>query len=199
MRSCGRFGPATLGKPSQIQFNFLRVGDVALLRNAPQALRLVIIFVGLDCFFAAAGGAEIIHAFGINREEAHRRAVFGRHVRDGRAIHERQRRRAGTEKFDKLADDFRLAQNLRDGERDIRGGDAFADRAGQVNAHDIRREKINRLAEHARFGFDAADAPADDAEAVDHRRVRIGADERVGIINCRRAFKTPLARYSKFT
>ena len=69
-----------------------------------------------------------------------------------------------------------------------------------MHAHDIRREKINRLAEHARLGFDAADAPADDAQAVDHRRVRIRADERVGIINAvARSTSTPLARYSRFT
>ena len=58
-------------------------------------------------------------------------------------------------------------------------------RAGEMHAHDIRREEIDRLAEHAGFGFDAADAPAHDAEAVDHRRVRIGADEGVGIVNLR--------------
>src|SRR5262249_59900665 len=42
-------------------------------------------------------------------------------------------------------------------------------------------EKVDRLAEHAGLGLDAADAPADDAEPVDHRRVRIGADQRVGV------------------
>ena len=56
-----------------------------------------------------------------------------------------------------------------------------------MHTHDIGREEINRLAEHSRLGFDAADAPADDAEAVDHRRVRVSADERVGIINVARA------------
>ena len=40
---------------------------------------------------------------------------------------------------------------------------------------------LTRLAEHRGLGLDAADAPAEDAEAVDHRRVRVGADERVGI------------------
>ena len=38
-----------------------------------------------------------------------------------------------------------------------------------------------RLAEHRGLGFDAAHAPAEHAEAVDHRRVRVGADERVGV------------------
>ena len=68
-------------------------------------------------------------------------------------------------------------------QRQVGGGDAFAQRAGQVHADHIRRQEINRLAEHAGFGLDAADAPADDAQAVDHGRVRIGADEGVGIVN----------------
>ena len=50
-----------------------------------------------------------------------------------------------------------------------------------MHAHHIRRQEIDRLAQHARLGLDAADAPADDAQAVDHRRVRIRADQRVGI------------------
>ena len=56
-------------------------------------------------------------------------------------------------------------------------------RARELDADDVRREEVDRLAEHAGFGLDAADAPADDAEAVDHRRVRVGADERVGIVD----------------
>ena len=39
----------------------------------------------------------------------------------------------------------------------------------------------DRLTEHGGFGFDSADAPAQYSKAVDHRRVRIGADYRVGI------------------
>ena len=39
----------------------------------------------------------------------------------------------------------------------------------------------HRLAEHRRLGLDAADAPAQHAQAVDHRGVRVGADERVGV------------------
>src|SRR5258708_5792118 len=50
-------------------------------------------------------------------------------------------------------------------------------------AHDVGREEINRLSEHAGLGLDAAHAPADDAETIDHRRVRIRADERIWITN----------------
>ena len=37
-------------------------------------------------------------------------------------------------------------------------------RADHVHADHVRREKIDRLPEHRRLGFDAADAPADHAE-----------------------------------
>ncbi len=184
MRSCGRFWPRhTRNNGGKIEFQFLRISDVTFLRNTPKSLCLVIIFVSLDCFIAAAGRLQIIHAFSVNREEAHCRAVFGRHVRDGRAIHDRQRCCTRPEEFYKLADDFRLAKHLRDRECEVGGGHTFAQGAGHVNAHDIRCQEINWLAQHARLGFDTTDTPAHNAQAVDHRRVRIRADERVGIIN----------------
>ena len=52
---------------------------------------------------------------------------------------------------------------------------------GHVHAHHFRREEINRLTEHAGFRLDPAHAPADDAEPVDHRRVRIRPDQRVRV------------------
>jgi hypothetical protein len=41
--------------------------------------------------------------------------------------------------------------------------------------------KYTGLAEHAGLGFDAAHAPTDHSDAVDHRGMRIGADQGVGI------------------
>jgi hypothetical protein len=52
-----------------------------------------------------------------------------------------------------------------------------------VHADDVRGQEINRLSQHARLGLDAADAPAHDADAVDHRGVRVGADECIRIVN----------------
>ena len=68
-------------------------------------------------------------------------------------------------------------------QREVGRGHAFAERAGHVHADDFGCEEVDRLAEHAGFGFNAADAPTDDAESVDHRRVRIGADERVRVVD----------------
>src|SRR5690606_36067303 len=41
-------------------------------------------------------------------------------------------------------------------------------------------EHIHRLAEHGRFGLDAAHAPTDHAQAVDQGRVRVGTYQGVG-------------------
>ena len=50
-----------------------------------------------------------------------------------------------------------------------------------MDSDHVRGQKVHRLAEHPGFRFDAADPPADNAETVDHGRVRIGADQRVGV------------------
>ena len=60
-----------------------------------------------------------------------------------------------------------------------------------------------RLAEHGGLGLDAADAPAQHGQAVDHGGVAVGADHGVGIGDRRPAFlvlvQTVWARYSRFT
>ena len=101
--------------------------------------------------------------------------------------------------LDELADDAVLAQHLGDREHDVGGGGAGRDRAGQLEADDARDEHRDRLAEHGRLGLDAADAPAEHAEAVDHRGVRVGADAGVGVGRRRRATMTVRARCSMLT
>ena len=56
-----------------------------------------------------------------------------------------------------------------------------AKRTRQLEPDHLRQQHRERLAEHAGLGLDAADAPAQHGEPVHHRRMRIGADERVGI------------------
>ncbi len=83
--------------------------------------------------------------------------------------------------FDEFADNALLAQHLRAGEHQIGGGGAFGQLAGELEADDVGGEHVDGLAQHHRFGFDAAHAPTDDAKAVDHGGVAVGADEAVGI------------------
>ena len=83
--------------------------------------------------------------------------------------------------LDELPDDAVRAQHLGDGEHEVGRGRADGQRADELDADDAWQQHRQRLAEHRGFGFDAADAPAEHAEAVHHRRVRVGADERVGV------------------
>ena len=85
------------------------------------------------------------------------------------------------EELDELADHAVLAQQLGDREHEIGRRRALRHRAGQADAQHLRDQHRARLAEHRGLRLDAADAPADHAEAVDHRRVRIGADQRVRV------------------
>ena len=97
----------------EIEREIRGIFDFAFLRNAPEALRLVVSFVGGDLFFIATRGAEIIRALGVDREKAHGRTVFGRHVGDHRAIYYGERGRARAVELDELADNLRLAELLR--------------------------------------------------------------------------------------
>ncbi len=74
-----------------------------------------------------------------------------------------------------------LRRLLGDRQHEVGRGCAFGQAVDEPEADDLGDQHRDGLAEHRGFGLDAADAPAHDAKAVDHRRVRIGADERVGI------------------
>ena len=145
-------------------------------------MRLEVILESAALLWRAAGGGEVVDGFGIDGEEAHGGAVFGSHVCDGRAVGERECDSALAVEFNKFSNHLCSAEELGDMEGQVGRGDAFAQAAGEVHAHDFWREEIDGLAEHSCFGFDAAYAPADDAEAVDHGRVGIGAHERVGVV-----------------
>ena len=140
--------------------------------------------VGLDerdVVFGAAGEAEVLQGLVVDGEDAAGGAVFGGHVGDGGAVGERKLGDAGAVELDELADDAVLAQGFGDGEDEVGGGGAFLELAGEAEADDLGDEHGDGLAEHGGLCLDAADAPAEDAEAVDHGGVGVGADEGVGV------------------
>ena len=81
--------------------------------------------------------------------------------------------------LDERADDAVAAQHLGHDEHEVGGRGALRQLAGQADPDDVGHRLVERLAEQDGLGLDAADAVAEHAEGVDHRRVRIGADERV--------------------
>ena len=164
----------------EIELEAVGENRIGRLIGAEEALFFRVGFDEADLIFAARGEAEIGERFGVDREEAHRRAIFGRHVGDRGAVGKREARKSGAVELDEFSDDAFFAQHLRDGEDEVGGRGAFGQAAVQFEADDSGNQHRERLAEHCGFRFDAADAPAEDAEAVDHGGVRIGADERIG-------------------
>jgi hypothetical protein len=73
------------------------------------------------------------------------------------------------------------AQHLGDGQHHVRRRRARRRCPLQAHTHDLGNQQTDRLAKHRGLRLDAADAPADDAEPVHHGRVRVGADQRVGV------------------
>ena len=86
MRSCGG-GPATLGTivPRSSSSTALKTGS-GVSSVAEHTLLLVIALDEVDLVCRAAGHAQVAQRFVVDREEAHRRAVFGRHVGDRRPV-----------------------------------------------------------------------------------------------------------------
>ena len=175
-------GPGHTGLDcAKIEFERLRVFGFRRAGRVEESLLLVIGLDQRDLFFAAAGEAQVAQRLGVDREDAAGGAVLGRHVADGGAIGQRQLGDARPVELDELAHHAELAQRLRHGQHEIGGGRAFAQLAGELVADHLRNQHGDRLAEHGRLGLDAAHAPAQHAQAVDHGGVRVGADQRVGI------------------
>ncbi len=187
----------------KIQVEVHAVVDLPALGHPKHPLRAEVALEGGALLVGSAGGAQVGGTLGIDGEKTHRRAVFRRHVGDGGAVGQGQARGALAVKFDELAHHLAGAQHLGGVQRQVRRGDAFAQRAAQVDAHHFRRQKVHRLSEHPGLGFNAADSPANDAEAVDHGRVRIRADEGIRIVkgapSGRALLSTPFAKYSRLT
>ena len=135
----------------------------------------------LDRLGRAAGELEVAQRLGVDREDRAGRAELRRHVADRRPVGQPQRRQARAEELDELGDDAALAQHLGHGQDQVGRGGPLGQLAAELEADHLRQQHRDRLAEHRRLGLDPADAPAQHAEAVDHRRVRVGADQRVRV------------------
>ena len=104
----------------------------------------------------------------IDREKAHGRSVFRRHVGDRGAIGNAQAGKPSAVELDEFSDDSFFAQHFGDGQDEIGGRGAFAEFSVQPEANNFRNEHRRRLAKHGGFRFDASDAPAKHAQRIDH-------------------------------
>ena len=164
----------------EVEFEVL-AEDRLLLGVVPERLQLGVLLDERDLLVAAAGEAQVVEGDLVDREHRGGRAELGAHVADRGAVGQGHGCDARAVELDELADDAVLAQHLGDREHDVGRGDAGRDRAGELEADDLRDQHRHGLAEHRGLGLDAADTPAEHAQAVDHRGVRVGADAGVGV------------------
>ncbi len=147
----------------------------------PQPLFLGILLHQRYRFLRTSREAQVFERDLIDREDRGGRSEFGAHVADGGAVRQRNFSDALSVEFDELPDHAVLAQHLGDGQDHVGCGGAGRDSAGQPEAHNPRDQHGYGLAQHGRLGFDAADAPAQHAQAVDHGGVGVRADAGVRV------------------
>ena len=147
----------------------------------PEALFLGVGLYEGYVLLGAAGQAQVVQGHVVDREDRGRGAELGAHVADGCTVGQRHGGHAFAVELNELADDAVLAQHFGDGQHNVGGGGAGGDFTGQLEADNARDQHGDGLAEHCCLGLDAADAPAEHAQAVDHGGVGVGADAGVGV------------------
>ena len=157
---------------AQIQLEHL--GVHARCAIVPHALGLRICLNERNLFLIAARKQQIFKRAIVDREQRARAAVFGSHVRDAGALRRRKRSHAIAEAFDELAHHALRTQHLCECERGVHGRYAITQLARQMNAHDLRHERRDGLAERRSFSFDAAHAPGKHANAICRGGMRVG-------------------------
>ena len=165
---------------AQVQLEGVAVGGLLGVGLVEEALLAGVGVDELDLLGRPPGELEVAERLGVDREDRAGRAELRRHVADRRPVGEAEARDSRPEELDELGDDPPLPEHLRDGQDEVGRGGALAQLPGQPEADHLREEHRDRLAEHRGLGLDPAHAPAQDAEAVDHRGVGVGADEGVG-------------------
>ncbi len=175
-----RAGEAWLDR-AQVQLQQLVEIGIRRVVRAEEPLLLAVSLDELDQVVIATREPQVGQRLLVHREESGRGAVLRRHVGERGAVRQREVAEPGAAVLDEAPDDAVLAEQLGDGEHEVGCRGTGAQRAGELEADDVRLEQVHRLAEQYRLGLDAADAPAEHTEPVDHRGVAVGADEGVRV------------------
>ena len=147
----------------------------------PHSLGLGVGLHQAHALLGAAGQAQVVQGDLVDREDRGGGAELRAHVADGGAVGQRHLGDTLAVELDELAHHAVGAQHLGDGQHYVGGGGAGGDGAGELEAHHLGDEHGDGLAQHGGLGLDAAHAPAQDAQAVDHGGVGVGAHAGVGV------------------
>ena len=148
--------------------------------DAEESLFLRVSLDEIDLLAIAASDLEVTKSLLINWEQRGRRAVLRAHVAQGRPVRDRKTGESVTAELDELVDHAVLAEHLCERQHEVGRGRSRGQRAEEAHADDNRWWKVGGLPEDRGLRLDSTRAPPQDAQAVDHRGVRIGAHQRVG-------------------
>ena len=139
------------------------------------ALRFHVRADPLDHRLLAPGERQIRQRLLVNRKNAHRRPVFRGHVGESRPVGQAQLAQARAVKLDEFANHAVRAEHLHHRQHQVRRRRPGGQGTRQFDADHFGQKHVDRLPQHHGLGLNAAHAPAEDAEAVDHRRVAVRA------------------------
>ncbi len=173
------FGPGERGFDGR-QVQVEDGGVLRLALFAPEQILLAVRFDPRDFLIRAACEPQVAEGLVVHREKANGGAVFRRHVRDRRTVRQGEFLGTGAEVLDEFFDHAVLTKHLGDSQHKVGRGRALGKFSRETDADHLRGQHVDRLPEHHRLRFDATHSPPEHAEAVDHRRVAVRADESIG-------------------
>ena len=160
--------------------DFTEIG-VRRLFVAPHALGLAVGFHQRHLCLIAPGLAQIAQGLGIHREKAHGRTILRAHIGNRCTIRQGQFAKSGAKVFNELANQLVPAKDLRDGQHHIGRGHTRPQLADDPHARHLRDQHRYGLTQGTCATLQPADAPAEHPQGVDHWRVAIHAEHRVGV------------------
>ena len=184
---------------AQVQADVRGVHRLGSARVVPEALGLGVRLHQCEVLLVAPGEAQVVEGHLVDGEHGAGGAVLGAHVADGGPGLEGQGGDAGAVALDEGADHAVIAQQLGHRQHHVGRRDAGLRLSGDPEPDDRGQEHGERLAQHRSLRLDTAHPPAQHAEPVDHRRVRVGPHEGVAEGAPVSVAKARRDRYSRFT
>ena len=147
--------------------------------RAEQTLLFGIALDEVDQIVGTGRLTKVVERFAVDREEAHRSAVFRTHVGHRRSVGQGHTAKPIAKELDELPNNALCTKHFDDRQHQIGGRRPFRQPTRKTKSNNLRNQHVDRLTQHDRLRFDAAHAPPDHAKTVDHRCVTVGSDEAI--------------------
>src|SRR5699024_6009176 len=160
----------------EVKLEVLGVLSLFSVLLQPHGLSLGVSLNAIDLLLWATGQLEVLNGFLVNWEHCRGRTELRGHVADGCAVSQWDGLNAIAVELYELLDYAVLTQHLGNGQDHVGCGNASWNIAGELEANNLWNQHGNWLTEHCSLSLDAANAPAQNAQAVFHGGVGVGTN-----------------------